>query len=230
MMKKNIIAIIPARGGSKGIPNKNIVNLAGKPLICWTIDAALKSQYIDDVFVSSDSDEILEVADKAGSNLIKRSDELSQDDTLTVPVLQNALEIIEEKNPTVHYDYLILLQATSPLRSSNHIDSAFEQLISTNSTSLISVVESNHSPLKSFSIENGFLKGLINNEYPFMRRQDLPQTYSANGAIYIVDLASFKKDGSLLTPRCTPFVMDQDSSVDIDTLDDLLIAEKLIAT
>lgn len=229
MKKIKALAIIPARGGSKGIPKKNIVNLAGKPLIGWTIEAAQKSHFIEDIFVSSDSDEILQLAENSGAKTIKRPQELALDETLTVPVLKHAIQTIEAQNQDSHYDFLILLQPTSPLRNASHIDAAFELLLSSNCSSLISVVESSHSPLKSFVIENGFLKGLINNDYPFMRRQDLPKAYSANGAIYIVDLKLFKSLGSLLTSECIPFMMDQTASIDIDTRDDLEIANRLLS-
>lgn len=226
VMIKNAVAIIPARGGSKGIPFKNIVDLAGKPLIAWTIDAALKSASIDELFVTSDDSKILSVAEEYGAQLIERPIELAGDEVLTVPVLEHAIDQIESLGK--NFEYLVLLQPTSPLRTSDHIDEAFKTLKGKNASSLISVVEPSHSPLKSFLLQGDYLKGVVNDQYPFMRRQDLPTTYLANGAIYIVNIEEFKNSGSLMTGKCIPFVMDAPSSVDIDIKEDLLNAQAVI--
>ncbi|ARV05505.1 acylneuraminate cytidylyltransferase [Polaribacter sp. SA4-10] len=214
-----VIAIIPARGGSKGIPRKNIINFLGKPLIQWTIEAALKSKYITDVVVSSDDDEILKEAKKNKEVLvIKRPFELAQDNSKTVPVLTHVLESLKE----IKFDYLILLQPTSPLRTSKDIDLAFKKLLSSEATSLISVCELEHHPYKSFKVdEKGYLQGIINNNYPFYPRQELPKTYKANGAIYIIEEEEFIKKKTLLTNKTTHFEMSTESSLDIDTLDDI---------
>ena len=214
-----VIAIIPARGGSKGIPRKNLVNFSGKPLMQWSIDAALKSKYITDVVVSSDDDEILNVAQLNQEVLvIKRPKELAQDNSKTAPVLTHVLESLKE----VKFDYLILLQPTSPLRTAKDIDLAFEKLLNSEATSLISVCELEHHPFKSFKVdEKGYLQGVINNDYPFYPRQSLPKAYRANGAIYIIKVNNFIKDKRLLTNKATYFEMSIDASLDIDTLKDL---------
>jgi CMP-N,N'-diacetyllegionaminic acid synthase len=214
-----VIAIIPARGGSKGIPRKNLVNFSGKPLMQWSIDAALKSKYITDVVVSSDDDEILNVAQLNEEVLvIKRPKELAQDNSKTAPVLTHVLESLKE----VKFDYLILLQPTSPLRTAKDIDLAFEKLLNSEATSLISVCELEHHPFKSFKVdEKGYLQGVINNDYPFYPRQSLPKAYRANGAIYIIKVNNFIKDKRLLTNKATYFEMSIDASLDIDTLKDL---------
>ena len=214
-----VIAIIPARGGSKGIPRKNLVNFSGKPLIQWSIDVALKSTYITDVVVSSDDDEILNVAQaNEGVLAIKRPIKLAQDNTKTAPVLTHVLESLKE----VKYDYLILLQPTSPLRTAEDIDLAFEKLLNSKATSLISVCELEHHPYKSFKLdEKGYLQGIINNDYPFYPRQSLPKTYRANGAIYIIKVNDFIKDETLFTNKATHFEMSVEASLDIDTIKDL---------
>lgn len=214
-----VIAIIPARGGSKGIPRKNLVNFSGKPLMQWTIDAALESKYITDVVVSSDDDEILNEAQKTKEVLaLKRPIELAQDTSKTEPVLTHVLESLNGRK----YDYLILLQPTSPLRTSKDIDLAFEKLLNSEGTSLISVCELEHHPYKSFKIdEKGYLQGIINNNYPFYPRQELAKTYRANGAIYIIEEAAFMKKNTLLTNKTTHFEMSIESSLDIDTINDL---------
>lgn len=214
-----VVAIIPARGGSKGIPRKNLVLFRGKPLIQWTIEAALKSKYISDVVVSSDDDEILKEANKINDVLmIKRPSELAEDNSRTEPVLKHIIDTLSLNN----YDFLILLQPTSPLRTFEDIDEAFSKFKNTNSDALISVCNLEHHPYKSFKIdENGFLKGIINNDFPFYPRQELPEVFRANGAIYIIKIEEFKKNNSLLTNKTIHFKMSKEKSLDIDTLDDL---------
>lgn len=218
-----IVAIIPARGGSKGIPRKNLINFLGKPLMQWSIEAALKSKYITDVVVSSDDDEILNEAKKNNSVFrIKRPSELAQDNSKTEPVLAHVLESLKDRD----FDFLILLQPTSPLRTSKEIDLAFEKIVNSNANSLISVCELEHHPYKSFKIDDkGYLKGIINNDFPFFPRQELPKTYRANGAIYIIKVEDFLKHKSLLTNKTIHYKMSQEQSLDIDTLDDLKSVE-----
>lgn len=215
-----VIAIIPARGGSKGIPRKNIVNFKGKPLITWSIEAALKSKFVTDVYVSSDDDEILQIAKISEDvNIIQRPSALAQDDSKTEPVLTHVLNSIDSSV----YDYLILLQPTSPLRTAEHIDAAFYKLLESKADSLISVSELEHHPLKTFTINTkGFLEGIVNNEFPFSPRQSLTKAFRANGAIYIIEIASFLKKNVLITNRTTHFLMDNEESVDIDSNKDLI--------
>jgi CMP-N-acetylneuraminic acid synthetase len=214
-----VIAIIPARGGSKGIPRKNIINFLGKPLIQWSIDAALKSKIITDVVVTSDDDEILEEAKKNNSVItVRRPKYLAQDDSRTEPVLVHTIKSLNKKQ----YDYLILLQPTSPLRNEKDIDEAFEKLIKSDANSLISVCALEHHPYKSFKTdENGFLEGILNNDFPFSPRQILPEVYRANGAIYIIKVKDFMNNSSLLTNKTIHFKMSDESSLDIDTKKDL---------
>jgi CMP-N-acetylneuraminic acid synthetase len=166
-----IISIIPARGGSKGLPKKNILELAGKPLIAWTIESSLKSKYISKTIVSSDCDEILNISSKYGSEILKRPDELARDTTPTEPVVEHILQNIKDLG---NYSYLVLLQPTSPLRDEKDIDEAISKLIQEkDATALISVKEIDNKILKAFKINNnGYLEGISNNKYPFMRRQD----------------------------------------------------------
>lgn len=219
-MNKKILAIIPARGGSKGIPRKNIINLENKPLIAWTIEASLKSKYITKTIVSSEDDEILDIAKKYKADIIKRPIKLSLDTTATEPVIKHTIDTL--KNNKEEFDYIILLQPTSPLRNTKHIDEAFKSFFENNSTSLISVKEIDNKILKAFKEnQNGFIEGISNNKYPFQRRQDLPKTYLSNGAIYIIRIDDFLKNNSLFTDKTISYVMDNISSMDIDNKDDL---------
>lgn len=219
----NVLAIIPARGGSKGIPRKNLIEVAGKPLIQWTIEAALESEIITEIVVSSDDEEILSFS-KGFENIIciKRPVELAQDNSPTVPVMIHAINQLKDQ-----FDYVVLLQPTSPLRNSKDIDDAFDVLVKSNGNSLISVVQPEHHPYKSFKRDNnGFLSGIINNEFPFTPRQELPEVYQPNGAIYIIEKDVFLEFENLFTQNTIPFSMPPNKSLDIDTEEDL---EKITA-
>lgn len=224
-MTKKVLAAVLARGGSKGIPNKNLVPLAGKPLITWTVEAALGARCIDDVVVSSDSEEILEVARCSGTEGKLRPKELATDDVSSADALVHLIKQLKEMGRDYHY--VLLLQPTSPLRTAEDIDAAFEKMLQSGAQALISVVRPKQSPLKAFKLKkDGFLDGIINNEYPFVARQKLPKSCYANGAIYIVESDRFQKSRSFLAEKTVPFEMDCDRSIDIDTVDDLKEAER----
>ncbi|MBP6713471.1 acylneuraminate cytidylyltransferase family protein [Aliarcobacter cryaerophilus] len=214
-----MISIIPARGGSKGLPKKNILELAGKPLIAWTIESSLKSKYISKTIVSSDCDEILNISSKYGSEILKRPDELARDTTPTEPVVEHILQNIKDLG---NYSYLVLLQPTSPLRDEKDIDEAISKLIQEkDATALISVKEIDNKILKAFKINNnGYLEGISNNKYPFMRRQDLPKVFMPNGAIYIISINEFLKTKRLFSDNAISYLMNEEKSLDIDTIDD----------
>jgi len=215
-MTKKVLAIIPARGGSKGLPRKNILDLNGKPLIVWSIEASLGSKYITKTIVSSDDDEILEISKKYSSEILKRPDEFATDISSSEIVVKHTLETMEEK-----FDYVILLQPTSPLRDVKDINSAFEKLFSSDATALISVCEYDNKILKAFKEnEFGYIEGISNNKYPFMRRQDLPKIYMSNGAIYIIKIDEFLKNNSFYTDKTVLFVMNDIKSLDIDRKED----------
>lgn len=219
-MKNKILAIIPARGGSKGLPRKNIIDLAAKPLISYTIEASLNSKYITKTIVSSDDDETLNISKQYGADIIKRPDNLALDTTASEPVTKHAIEELKKDNQ--EFDYLVLLQPTSPLRDTENIDNAFNILFESEATALISVCEINNKILKAFKEKkDGFIEGVSNNKYPFMRRQDLPKTYISNGAIYIVKVDEFMKNTSFFTDKTISYIMDEVTSMDIDSKEDL---------
>ncbi|HDZ5086888.1 TPA: acylneuraminate cytidylyltransferase family protein [Campylobacter jejuni] len=222
-MNNKVLAIIPARGGSKGIKNKNLVLLNNKPLIYYTIQAALNSKCISKVLVSSDSDEILNYAKSQNVNILKRPIELAQDDTTSDKVLLHALGFYKD------YEDVIFLQPTSPLRTNVHIDEAFNLYKNNNANALISVSECDNKILKAFICNNeGNLKGICNDEYPFMPRQKLPKTYMSNGAIYILNIKEFLNNPSYLQKNTKYYTMCQISSSDIDNLNDLKKVEKYV--
>jgi|SaaInlLV_10m_DNA_2_1039722.scaffolds.fasta_scaffold00970_5 CMP-N,N'-diacetyllegionaminic acid synthase len=217
LMTKKVLAIIPARGGSKGLPRKNILDLAGKPLIAWTIEASLNSKYITKTIVSSDDDEILDISKEYSAHTIKRPNEFATDIASSEVVVRHTIESINEK-----FDYIVLLQPTSPLRDVLNINNAFENLFKKNATALISVCEIDNKILKAFKEnKDGFIEGISNNKYPFMRRQDLPKTYLSNGAIYIIRVDKFLENNSFYTNKTISYIMNDIQSMDIDTKDDL---------
>jgi CMP-N-acetylneuraminic acid synthetase len=220
-MINNILAIIPARGGSKGLLRKNIIDTAGKPLISWTIEASLKSKYVTKTIVSSDDDEILSISESLGAEVIKRPGELATDESSSEVVIEHALKELCIDG-SIKFEFIILLQPTSPLRDSEDIDLAFKKLFSMDATALISVFEINNKILKAFKVnQNGCLEGVGNNKYPFMRRQELPKTYMPNGAIYIIKGNEFEKTKALFTDKTTFFEMSEIKSLDIDDKKDL---------
>ena len=225
--KLSIVGIIPARGGSKEIAHKNIYPVNGRPLIYYTINAAIKSKYIIDTYVSSEDKEILEISLKYGAKVLERPMDLALDDTSTELVIKDAINRLKDKG--CEYNLLIVLQPTSPLRGSDDIDNAVTYLIDKNATALISVCEPIHHPLKSFKLTTqGFLTGMVNNKYPFMRRQDLPKAYLPNGAIYMVYTYNFFLDNSFITDKTVPYLMSNRNSVDIDRLEDILLVENIM--
>ena len=227
---KTVLAIIPARGGSKGIPRKNIRLLSGKPLITWTIDEAKKSKYIDKTIVSTDSQEIANIAIKYGVEIpFIRPTELAKDETPSSDVIINTLQWFE-RNQNQKFDLLILLQPTSPLRNSYQIDAALKDFISNPSNKcLVSVKEVEESPYWMKIIDTDhYLKNFTLKQNNFTRRQDLPKVYILNGAIYIMRTADFMNYKSFNVDNTIPFLMDKKTSIDIDSEEDFVLAEVIV--
>lgn len=228
LMIDKVLSIIPARGGSKGIHRKNVANLGGRPLIEWTISASLASEYIDSTVVSSDDDEILSLSELAGAEALKRPASLAADDTLTYPVVEHVIRMLETKGRI--YEVGCLLQPTSPLRTAMHINAAFAHFIQAGAQSLISVTETDNKILKAFKLEeDGSINALSDPSFPFMRRQDLPRTFLSNGAIYIFEIREFLAKRSFLLNKAVPYIMNEQDSLDIDSVNDLARANQLVS-
>ncbi|WP_428024993.1 cytidylyltransferase domain-containing protein [Arcobacter sp.] len=221
--KKKFLAVIPARGGSKRLPKKNILDLAGKPLIAWSIEAGLRSKYIDDVIVTSDCDDILKISKEYGAKTLKRPQELAQDTTTTFDTIMHTLQNTEQ------YDFIVLLQPTSPLRTEVHIDEAIELLDRKNAEAVISICEMAHSPLWSNTLPvDDSMENFINEEIKNTRSQDLPKYFRLNGAIYICRIENFLREKSFFIKKnIFGYKMDQNNSIDIDTKLDFEIAKVL---
>jgi CMP-N-acetylneuraminic acid synthetase len=227
MIEKKILAIIPARGGSKGVPRKNIRKINNVPLIGYTINAALKSNYLTDIVVSTDDPEIAEISKSFGAQVpFIRPKELASDDAESASVVEHALDFME-KDKSIKYDSILMLQPTSPLRTSKHIDDSIELLNSKECDSVVSItsVGGNH-PLRMKCIVDNELINYIDQGFWNMRpRQSLPDVYIRNGAIYLIRRDLFKKKRQLIGKKCLGYIMSDDESINIDTLIDLKIAK-----
>ena len=225
---KLVLALIPARGGSKGVPRKNMAMIDGHPLIEYTLQAAQNSTLIDDVWISSDDEEIIDFSRKKGVRVIQRPNEFSGDHSTANEVVQHFISML----PTelrCQDPYIIYLQPTSPLRTAGHIDQALMHIDSKRPYSILSVVEVDYSPYKAFRIDSdGKLQSLFDEKLSNTNRQDLPITYRPNGAIYVFLLSEFEKRAGIPSNGGMPFIMSKSDSVDIDTPSDLINAEKII--
>ncbi len=218
------IALITARGGSKGLPRKNILELSGLPLIAWTIKAAQQARSIDAVYVSTEDDEIATVSRGFGAEVIVRPDELAQDASGSEPVIAHALMELVQQGVVVHR--VCLLQPTSPMRSHSHIDEAFTRLENKGAHCVLSVFEPSHSAAKAYQLKSdGSITGLLFDDAPYTPRQTLPVTYQPNGAIYWFLADQFLAHQKIPRTQVFPYVMDEYHSIDIDTIEDFKNAQ-----
>lgn len=223
-----VIGLIPARGGSKGVPRKNMRVISGKPLIAFSILAAQQSRHIDSVYVSSNDQAILRHAQTMGATGIVRPDEFASDTASAFEVVNHFIGMLP--NVLLQEDpYIVYLQPTSPFRTARHIDGALEQMLAEKSHSIVSVSEMEKSPFKSFTLDaNGRLQSLFDEKLSNARRQDLPAVFVPNGAIYVFRVSEFKARGDFPSNGSVPFIMSQEDSLDIDTEDDIRHAEMIL--
>lgn len=217
---KSFLVVIPARGGSKGIPRKNIIDVAGKPLIKYSIDVALESKYVDRVVVTTENEEIAKVAAESGADVpFLRPAELATDTAKTIDALVHAVEALKEQGNT--YDYVVLLQVTQPLREPFHIDEAIEKIVGENADSLVSISPVEEHPILMRQIND---KGELSNLLPVnstVRRQDFPNYYKVNGSIYINKIDENLNGDLSLNDNKIPYIMETKYDVDIDEPFDL---------
>jgi len=221
---KKFLAIIPARAGSKRLTDKNILPIKEKPLISWSIEASINSSYINTTVVTSDSSEILKIAKKYEVKSIQRPEELSRDESSTIDVVLHVLEEIKDD-----FDYIILLQPTSPLRTYKHINEAVELFIEKEADAVISVSEMEHSPLWSNTLDDTLnMEGFLDTDILNKRSQNLPSYYRLNGAIYICNIKKLLKEKTFFLKRnIYAYKMERKDSIDIDEEIDFRIAELL---
>ena len=219
------LAVIPARGGSKGIPKKNICMIAGKPLIVWTIEAALKSKSIDRVVVSSEDEDIMEIVAEFGVDVRNRPIDLAQDNIHAINVVIDCLKFYEEKGIII--DKVSMLLPTSPLRTAEDIDKAHEIFAHYNTGSVVGVVKSNK-PVSNYRyIDHTFkLVPIINtNEYEVQRQDIVQPVFEVNGAMFVATAAHVRSFESFHKGAPSPYIMTKRNSIDINDMDDFKLAE-----
>jgi len=227
--KLNIIAIIPARGGSKGIPRKNIRLLRGKPLISYTIESALNSKLVDKVVVSTEDTEIAEISERCGAEVIKRPEELARDDSPTIDAILHVINWFEERNE--HFDVVVLLEPTSPLRKENDIDNAIRLFISSinQADSLVSLGEVQlENPYIMKKVENGIVKPLIETGKKFPQRQQLSKAYFPYGVIYLSKVDTLKKYKTFYQEQTIPYFIERWQNYEIDDRYDFICVEAIL--
>lgn len=222
-----VLFLIPARGGSKGIPHKNIKKLGGKPLICYTIEAARKVARDEDICISTDDEEIIRIVEGYALKVpFKRPDELAQDKSGSYEVIMHALRYYKEKG--IDYDVVVLLQPTSPFRNAQHVREALA-LYRSDCDMVVSVIETKSNPYFVLFEEDaaGYLHR--SKEAKFTRRQDCPPVYEYNGAIYVMSVQALKSKPLSDFTRNIKYVMDGKDNVDLDTMQDWEFAEFLLS-
>ena len=221
------LAIIPARGGSKGIPGKNILPLAGIPLINWTINAASQAKGITRCIVSSDDMEIIKVAEQNGADIpFVRPASLATDSSSSVDVALHALSWLEERGES--YDTVLLLQPTVPLRTGRDIENALELFWERKAPACVSVCKTFSHPFWEYTVSEDFCLHSLLGEQNF-HRQDLPEIYLRNGAIYVSSVKSLVAQKTFLLPETVAYIMPQERSVNIDNMLDFYMVETLVA-
>lgn len=235
MARSGIVGVIPARGGSKGLPGKNIRPLASKPLVAHTIEAARGARLIDRIILTTDSEEIASVGKQYGAEVpFIRPSELATDTAHTPPVLEHAVRYLEE-HEGYEVSIIVTLQPTSPLRRPEHIDQAVEKLLSNDQLdSVISIKSVTFPPFWMMRIDGERLLPFVGDgtDYSLKERQEMPFLYQPNGAVYVTRRGLLRDKGvlfSLYQGGNTGYIlMDEDSSIDIDGLVDFVIADNLI--
>jgi CMP-N,N'-diacetyllegionaminic acid synthase len=225
-----VLGVVTARGGSKGVPRKNVRPLAGRSLIAWTADSALAAKRLARVLLSTDDDEIAEAGRAAGLDVpFMRPAELATDTAPTLPALQHAVAAVEATGD--RYDAICLLQPTNPLRTGAMIDAAIDQFAASDADSLISVlpVPTDYNPhWVYFAVPTGELRIATGEATPIPRRQDLPPAFHREGSIYLMRRDVLMMQGSLYGARVIGYVVDPALSINIDTLEDWARAEALL--
>lgn len=226
--KYKVVCVIPARGGSKGVPRKNIKQLAGKPLIAYTIEQALESQYIDRVIVSTEDMEIAEISKEYGAEVpFMRPDALSGDQVATVDVLIHAISWLE-KEDKFNFDILVLLHTTTPLRAVEDIDACIEMLNDTKADNIFSVTEAHRNPYFNMVEITTNGKVQLSKEGSFSSRQSAPKVYDMNSSIYIWWKDVLKREMKIFLDNSKIYIMSKERSIDIDNELDFKMCQMLL--
>jgi|SRR6185503_1991908 len=226
---RSIIAVIPARAGSKGLPGKNIRPLCGKPLIAWSIEAALKSRYVDEVLVSTDGEDIARIAAEHGAQVpFRRPAELATDTSTTLSAVQHALDYYRARGR--EFDLLVLLEPTSPLREDGDIDSILERLTAhwNRFDAIVSVGEVREHPAIMKRLRGEEIEPYCTNVKHATRRQDNPPAYFPYGVAYVAKVPTLLAEGTFYPQRCTYYVVKRYQGYEIDDLHDFLCIEAVM--
>ena len=229
-MTADVLGVVCCRGGSKGVPGKNLKSLAGKPLLGWTLEQAKASGVLTDIACSSDDDAILDASLRFGANtIIKRPAELATDEAGTLPAVVHALNTAEAQNAK-KYEWIVLLQVTSPFRKPSDIASALDLAVKNGAGSVLSVTPSKHSPYFTMyeKAADGTYALVKTPQQGVVRRQDAPPCFTLNGSIYVWNAERFMADPKPRYPDTLLYEMGEESAVDIDTPLDFTIADLLM--
>lgn len=228
---KSVLAIIPARGGSKGLPGKNIKLLCGKPLLAWSLEQAFKSKYLDTVFVSTDSEEIANIAKQYGGDIpFLRPPEIAADNSPTSDAIIHALENFERIEK--YYDYVVLLEPTSPLRKPADIDTAIQLLVKNeDADTLVSLgeIHMEHPMIVKKIDESGRVVPYVENVKKIHQRQQADKAYFPYGVIYISKVSEFKKNLTFYTQRTIPYFIERWQNFEVDDEIDFAVIETIMA-
>lgn len=227
---KTFLAIIPARGGSKGLPRKNVKKLCGKPLIVWSIEAGLKSNYVDELIVSTDDKEIVEIATKYGAKVpFLRPDYLASDTATSFDAVKHTIDYYKNELGK-EFDYIVLLEPTSPLRESDDIDSAIKKLLHSNADSIVGIskTEDQNPAFLILKDDSNYISGYENKEMKVLRRQDISDVYFFEGTIYISKIEVLLNKKSFYHKNTIGYEVPKYKSLEIDDMDDFIMVEAIM--
>ncbi|WP_148570694.1 acylneuraminate cytidylyltransferase family protein [Aliarcobacter cryaerophilus] len=227
---KTFLGIIPARGGSKGLPGKNIKELCGKPLIAWSIESGLKSKYLDEVIVTTDSKDIANIAKQYGASVpFLRPDVLASDTATSFDAIKHTIEFYKNDFDK-EFDYIVLIEPTSPLREARDIDIAIEQLFNSNADSIVGIckTEDQNPAFLVFKNEKDFISGYENHDMKVLRRQDIKDVYFFEGTIYISKTDVLLNKKTFYHENTIGYVVPKYKSLEIDDIDDFIMVEAIM--
>lgn len=227
---KTFLAIIPARGGSKGLPGKNIKKLCCKPLIAWSIEAGLRSKYLDEVMVTTDYQNIAEVSKQYGANVpFLRPDELASDTATSFDAIKHTIDYYKNEL-NKEFDYIVLLEPTSPLRETSDIDKAIKGLVDSDADSIVGIcrTEDQNPAFLVLKNEQNFISGYENQDMKVLRRQDIKDVYFFEGTIYISKTDTLLGKKTFYHENTMGYEVPKYKSLEIDDLDDFVMAEAIM--
>lgn len=223
--EKSVLGLIMARGGSKGLPRKNLRQIGGKPMIAWTVEAGKQSQCIDRLILSSEDEEIIDTVRQLECEIpFVRPENLATDESSPLEVIRHTIESLPEK-----YDYLVLLQPTSPLRIANDIDRCVELCYQKKAPACVTITESEKTPYWMYEVlEDHRMRPVLSGAERVLRRQDLPKTYTLNGAVFVARSDWIIYQNDFLGPDTIGCKMPRTRSIDIDSETDLVLANAIL--